>query len=310
MNLPPRLRFKLERLRRDVEEWWSGLRYRAGGKEGAHRMCPSCRALVGRDDSICSMCGAHLKSVAPRSVSPGLLGGVLPMPSTATSALAAINIGLYALTLYLSFLVAEAEMTGTPGWGGVRGDVLVDFGAKWGPGILRGSEWWRLVTATFLHGNLMHIGFNMWVLLDMGPQVEELFQTPKFLVMYLVAGVNGFLLSLFWRHDDISVGASGAILGLVGVLIGASFHHGRTGAAYRASLIRWFIYILIFGLFLRVDNAAHIGGIATGAVLGYLVPEGEPGTPFEEKLWNALAVVSVLIMAASFVFMAINYTQG
>ena len=310
MNLPPRLRFKLERLRRDVEEWWSGLWYRAGGKDGAHRMCPSCRALVGRDDSICSMCGAHLKSVAPRSVSPGLLGGVLPLPSTATSALAAINIGLYALTLYLSFQAAEAEMTGTPGWGGVRGDVLVDFGAKAGAEILGGGQWWRLVTATFVHGNLMHIGFNMWVLLDMGPQVEELFQTPKFLVMYLVAGVNGFLLSLFWRPDGISVGASGAILGLVGVLIGASFHHGRTGAAYRASLIRWFIYILIFGLFLRVDNAAHIGGIATGAVLGYLVPEGEPETPFEEKLWNALAVVSVLIMAASFVFMAIDYTKG
>ena len=310
MNLPPRLRFKLERLRRDLEEWWSGLRYRAGGKEGAQRMCPSCRALIGRNDSTCSLCGAHLKSVAPRSVSPGLLGGVLPMPSTATSALAAINIGLYALTLYLSFLVAEAEMTGTPGFGGVHGDVLKDFGAKAGAKILEDGQWWRLVTATFLHGNLMHIGFNMWVLLDMGPQVEELFQTPKFLVMYLVAGVNGFLLSLLLRPVGTSVGASGAILGLVGVLIGASFHHGRTGAAYRASLIRWFIYILIFGLFLRADNAAHIGGIATGAVLGYLVPEGEPDTPSAEKLWNALAVVSVLIMAASFVFMAINYTRG
>ncbi|MCZ6904374.1 MAG: rhomboid family intramembrane serine protease [Acidobacteria bacterium] len=309
MNLPPRFRFKLERLRRDLEQWWMGIRYRAGGKEAGHRMCPSCRALVGRDDSTCPLCGARLKSAAPRSVSPGLLGGVLPMPSTATSALAAINIGLYALTLYLSFQAAQAEMTGTPGFGGVRVDVLVDFGAKWGPGILRGDEWWRLVTATFLHGNLMHIGFNMWVLLDMGPQVEELFQTPKFLVMYLVAGVNGFLLSLFWSPGGISVGASGAILGLVGVLIGASFHHGRTGAAYRASLFRWFIYILIFGLFLRVDNAAHIGGVATGALLGYLIPEGEPETPSEEKLWNFLAVISVLIMAASFVFMALNYTS-
>ncbi len=310
MKLSPKLYFMLERLRRDMAEWWRGIFYRAERDTTSNHMCPSCRALISREDSKCPMCGVDLRIIASRSASPDMLGGVFPMSLTATSALATINIGLYVLTLYLSFRTAQLEMTGAPGFGGIRIDTLVDFGAKWGPGILQNGEWWRLVTATFLHGNLMHIGFNMWVLLDMGPQVEELFQTPKFLVMYLVAGINGFLLSLFWNPGGVSVGASGAILGLVGVLIGASFHHGHTGATYRASLVRWFIYILIFGLFLRVDNAAHIGGIATGALFGYLIPEGKPKTLSEEKLWNSLAIISVLIMAASFAFMALAYAKG
>ena len=161
MKLSPKLYFMLERLRRDMAEWWRGIFYRAERGTTSNRMCPSCRALISRKDSKCPMCGVDLRIIASRSASPGMLGGVFPVSLTATSALATINIGLYVLTFYLSFRTAQLEMTGTPGFGGIRIDTLVDFGAKWGPGILRNGEWWRLVTATFLHGNLMHIGFNI-----------------------------------------------------------------------------------------------------------------------------------------------------
>jgi len=107
----------------------------------------------------------------------------------------------------------------------------------------------------------------------------------------------------------MSVGASGAILGLIGVLIGASFHHGHLGKEYRGRLWRWVIYILIFGLFFAVDNAAHIGGLATGALLGYLVPEGEAETRAGQNLWNLLAVFSIVIIAGSFALMALQLGQ-
>jgi rhomboid protease GluP len=104
----------------------------------------------------------------------------------------------------------------------------------------------------------------------------------------------------------MSVGASGAIMGLIGILIGASFHHGHLGKEYRSQLWRWVFYIAIFGIFFAVDNAAHFGGLASGLVLGYLIPEGESATRPSENLWNALAVLSVLVMGASFVLMALQ----
>jgi rhomboid protease GluP len=107
----------------------------------------------------------------------------------------------------------------------------------------------------------------------------------------------------------MSVGASGAILGLIGVLIGASFHHGHLGKEYRRQLWRWVIYIAIFGLFFAIDNAAHLGGLAGGVLLGYLVPEGEADTQAGQNLWNTLAVLSVVIIAGSFALMALQLTQ-
>ena len=152
---------------------------------------------------------------------------------------------------------------------------------------------------------------NIWCLVDLGPEVESLFSSTKFVVIYLVTGVAGFLLSAVWNPRVLSVGASGAVLGLIGVLIGASFHHGHLGKDYRRQLWRWVIYILIFGLlpFFAVDNAAHIGGLVAGFILGYLIPEGEPSTRNGENLWNALAVLSVVVIAGSFALMALQLNR-
>jgi rhomboid protease GluP len=104
----------------------------------------------------------------------------------------------------------------------------------------------------------------------------------------------------------MSVGASGAVLGLIGILIGASFHHGHLGREFRKQLWTWVVYIAIFGLLFHADNAAHFGGLVSGLALGYAVPEGEPATRPSENLWNTLAVVSVLVIGASFVLMALQ----
>ncbi len=311
MELPPRLRFRLERLK-------SALRLALGSKahsyDTTHRMCPNCRALIDRDASACPFCGVATGPRRARASTPAgrILGGLIPIPSTATSVLVAVNVGIYALTWYLTQTAASNELSAPPDWGGIRGEVLVRLGAKF-PLIFAG-QWWRLVTAMFLHAGLLHIGMNLWCLIDLGPEVESLFSTTKFVVLYLVTGVTGFLLSLWWNPAGLSVGASGAILGLIGVLIGASFHHGYLGKEYRGRLWRWVIYIFVLGLLsgmfgVGLDNAAHFGGLASGALLGYVVPEAEPATRAGENLWNTLAVLSVLIIAGSFALMALQLNQ-
>jgi len=306
MELPPKLWFQLERLKKALRSTFGPSKE---NYDTSHRMCPNCRALVERDASVCPFCGEKLRSPRARSSpgAPGRILGVIPIPSTATSAVVAVTIALYGISWYMTATSASAQFNGAPAMGGINGDVLLRLGAK-SPYILVG-QWWRLVTAIFLHAGLMHIGLNLWCLFDLGPQVESLFSTPKFVVFYLVAGVAGFVLSLWWKPLGMSVGASGAILGLIGVLIGASFHHGHLGQAYRGQLWRWVIYIFIFGLFFAVDNAAHLGGLVTGMLLGYLVPEGEEETRASQNLWNILALLSVVTIAGSFALMALQLTQ-
>lgn len=308
MALPPKLWFKLERVKTILRSTFGG---GAESYEGAHRMCPNCRALVERGASICPFCGVRIGGARSRpSATPGRVLGVIPVPSTATSVLVAVNVALYALTWYLSQTASAPGPNPASFSGEIRGDVLLRFGAKFGPYIWAG-EWWRLVTAMFLHAGLLHIGFNLWCLFDLGPTVESLFSTTKFVFMYLVTGVAGFVLSLWWSPGIPSVGASGAILGLIGILIGASFHHGRLGKDYRAQLLRWVFYIFVIGIFGGVfgfgtDNAAHVGGLALGTLLGYVVPEGESMTRSGENFWNAVAVLSIVIMAGSFALMALQ----
>jgi rhomboid protease GluP len=270
-------------------------------------MCPHCRGLIDRDAAVCPLCGDPVRRPRARAASGRILGGLIPLPSTATSALVAANGVLFAVSWYLTQQSAEP---GAPVsfLGGIDGEVLVRLGAKFGPLIFAG-EWWRLVTAIFLHAGLIHIGFNLWCLFDLGPTVEGLFSTSKFIVFYLLAGIIGFVFSLFWSPYGTSIGASGSVLGLIGVLIGATFHHGQLGREYRSQLWRWVIYIFVFGLFFRTDNAAHLGGLVAGAALGYFIPEGEPETRMGENVWNGLALVSVLIIAASFALMALQLNR-
>ncbi|MGH9357799.1 MAG: rhomboid family intramembrane serine protease [Terriglobia bacterium] len=253
-----------------------------------------------------------MRSARSRSsnAKPGrVMGGVIPVPGTANAIIIAFTIIVYALSWFMTQRAAAATMQQAPALGGISTYVLVRLGAKC-PLIFAG-QWWRLVTAVFLHAGLIHIGFNLWCLFDVGPMVESLFSSSKFVVMYLVTGVIGYLVSLWWTPMGISIGASGAIMGLIGILIGASFHHGSLGKDLRRQLWRWVIYIVIFGLLpmFAVDNAAHFGGFISGLVLGYLISEGEPQTRMDENLWSGLAVVAVVIIAGSFALMALNLSR-
>ncbi len=161
------------------------------------------------------------------------------------------------------------------------------WGANVGVLTLSG-EWWRLLTCVFVHGYLLHIAFNMWCLWNLGELCESLYGRWTDLAVYLVSGAGASLASVMWNPYRPSVGASGAIFGLAGALI-AAFKLGEFSVP-RAALsgtLRSLLIFVGFNLILgarpgsATDNAAHIGGLIAGLIVGALIaliaPHQEPG---------------------------------
>lgn len=259
------------------------------------RMCPNCRAFVSSRERVCPYCEAELGPRAVDRREPVLER--LPFMRSTTAIILLINFGLYvALTL-------ASLRAGNPDAWNIDGRTLFDFGAKYRDAILLG-QWWRLVTAGFLHGGLLHILMNSWVLFDLGSTVEQTYGTARLIVIYFLATVGGFFLSTWWS-PALSVGASAGIFGLIGAMIALGLRY-RTplGSAIRGFYMRWAIYGLILGLLpgLRIDNAAHIGGLLVGMGAGYLAGVPEPGAR-RERLWRLAATLAALITALSFLQM-------
>ena len=172
MPLPPKFWFQWQRLKKVFA---SSLGAQESGPTSTVRMCPHCRALIDRDAKVCPLCGEATGPVRARggSSTPGRIMGVIPIPTTASSAIVVANLVLYAISWYMTQNSASAQLYGATSMGGISGEVLMRLGAK-SPYILAG-QWWRLVTAMFLHAGLLHIGMNLWCLVDLGPEVESLF---------------------------------------------------------------------------------------------------------------------------------------
>jgi membrane associated rhomboid family serine protease/Flp pilus assembly protein TadD len=161
------------------------------------------------------------------------------------------------------------------------GQVMVHFGANFGPYTLSG-QWWRLVTYMFLHGCFFHIAMNMWCLWNLGTLCESLYGRFTYAAIYLITGVAGGLASVGWNPSVLSVGASGAIFGLTGALI-ASFYLGEfslSGISIKGTLSS-LLFFAGFSLFLGrvvpgIDNACHVGGLVSGLILGALIALAAP----------------------------------
>jgi rhomboid protease GluP len=189
--------------------------------------------------------------------------------------------------------------------------TLVMFGAKFGPAIQLG-QWWRLITAGYLHGGLFHIFMNSWVLLDVGAQVEEIYGAGRMFVFYTITTICGFYLSYLWSPMVPSMGASAGIMGFIGVMIAwGTTHRSAVGDAIRGQYIRWVIWMLIIGLLpgFSVDNAAHVGGLASGFAVAYVAgTQRYEGSPVE-KLWRVAAACCGLLTAACFLEMYFSFSQ-
>jgi rhomboid protease GluP len=308
LPLSPSQRRSLDQIREKMSGIFGGPR-----EQPRPSLCPACRTLVGAGAKRCHQCGANLTfSMAAASRS---IGRLMPTTSPATYGILALSCGMYFLsllwTVHLNGLQSSGGgLSGLLNFGGISGGVLARLGASFPlgsvdqPGDL--AQPWRFVTAVFLHASILHIFFNMWVLMDIGPQIEELYGSARYLFIYVVAGIGGYLVSSAFRH--FSVGGSGALLGLIGLLLAMSM--GRRGAGMqmlRSQLIRWLVYMVIWGfLFPGIDNMAHLGGFATGFVLGKIMTDRLPATPEQRKRAYVLGWAAALVVAASFVMIILG----
>jgi rhomboid protease GluP len=192
------------------------------------------------------------------------------------------------------------------GLGGINGLVLVRMGSS--SSFLDLAQPWRLITAIFLHGSLLHLGFNMWVMMDLAPTIEELYGSARFLFVFIVTGVCGYILSFLTGHPN-SVGASGSLLGLVGLMLALTT--GRQSAAMRmlrSQLLYWLAYIVVLGILMPgIDNYAHAGGFVAGFVLGKIMADRQPTDAIERRRAYALGWTTGFVVLASFAFMLLNY---
>jgi membrane associated rhomboid family serine protease len=222
-----------------------------------------------------------------------------------TQALIVINVAVF---------VAEIATGGglTLSLTGSFRNQLVWWGAMQPGRIALYHEYWRLITAMFLHGGLLHIGLNMYVLWVLGSVIEPAFGPRRFLAIYLISGLFGNVASfLFSDVGAFGVGASGAIFGLLGAWV--SYNLRRRGTPAASAQLRWaLLWIginLVIGFsFAGIDNLAHLGGLVGGLAAGY-VAEGIGSRRNDQALqvvgFAALILIAVLFAAyrvASFPF--------
>jgi rhomboid protease GluP len=303
------------RWRYKVDRWRSQLAgmFRSDPKQMRPQLCPACGTLVGAAATKCHQCGASMRfSFAAASKS---LGRWMPQTSPVTYAMLTICCVMFGLSMIISARMRGfASPGGNPlgslmSLGGISGRALYLLGDSlpW-PGDI--EQPWRLITAIFLHGGILHIVFNMWVLMDIGPMVEELYGSGRYFFLFVVTGASGYLVSSFAGNH--SVGASGSLLGLVGVLLATTTGRKSPAAqSLRSALIRWLVYIAVFGLIMRgTDNFAHFGGLVAGYLLGRVMADRQPADVSERKRANLLGWVAGMAVFASFGFMVLKYLQN
>jgi rhomboid protease GluP len=189
--------------------------------------------------------------------------------------------------------------------GGSRNpEVLLTFGASYGPYLRRG-EYWRLIMPMFLHIGWLHLLVNAYALFILGPILERVYGYGRFATLYVATGVGSSLLSMS-LSNNIAAGASGAIFGIAGAMVVTGYLHRdlippRWGRAFGRGILPFILLNLIFGFSVRgIDNWGHLGGLVSGILLALLIPP--PGNDFlpgtvEERPSQSIAVLPVVVVA-------------
>ncbi|HEV2762901.1 MAG TPA: rhomboid family intramembrane serine protease [Pyrinomonadaceae bacterium] len=306
-------------------------RFNEAGYAGRPSVCRNCGALVGAGERNCSACGAPAGAApAPSAAAPvppppspearRFIRAIISRPATFTFVFIVANIFVYLLMFFS---------------GGASDGVLIAYGAKVNSLIREGGEWWRFVTPVFLHVNVpgfdpMHLLVNMYSLFMLGPYVEKLYGSARFVFFWIATGVAGVAASyfassyqaeegflsrfLFRGGDGPSAGASGALFGLVGVLFvfGIKFRHElpeEFKRAFGTGMLPTILINLFIGFAVpMIDNAAHLGGLLAGALLALLVGYKRPGERAGvAHAWHAVQVACLALVVVSFFLVWRNF---
>ena len=277
------------------------------------------------------MCGAPVGQAAASAVplheryAMGYARAVLSRPYIFTIIFLIANFFVFML------MWESSGMSSTVLWGAFPESVLLAYGAKTNYLIRFGHEWWRFVTPVFIHVNLPHVLINMYSLWIIGPWVEKLYGSAKFTVFWILTGIAGVVASyltvipgsrpgligsfLIKAADQPSAGASGALFGLVGVLFVFGIKYRRElpegfKRAFGTGMLPVILLNLGIGFLGRgfIDNAAHMGGLLSGAVLASVVSYKRPGTSAGVTMaWRVVQMAALVLVLACFVMVARHF---
>jgi rhomboid protease GluP len=233
--------------------------------------------------------------LGPRAIErrdPGeVLGGLIPHARFTTIMILLINTGLF----LADYLNPQAGLT--------------RFGASLPAPYMQG-QWWRLITAGFLHGGVFHILMNSWVLFDLGAEVEQLYGTSRLIVFYFVSTITGFWTSSHLGFHS-SVGSSAGIFGLIGAMLAFGVSdRSALGSMVKSLYMRWVIYGLVLSFLPGVDFWAHIGGLAGGFITGWLASTPRARLMWKEPLLRALAGISIALTFLAFGMLYMAMTRA
>lgn len=297
-------------------------------------MCRSCGAIVGAGAAQCGVCGASTNpqqaevrgQPMPDRETIRFARAVLDRPYKFTIILLITNIFVFMLMWDSSGRTWQVLAEHFPS------AVLLVYGAKLNNLISAPyHQYWRFVTPMFVHVNLLHLLVNMYSLWMIGPYVEKLYGSAKFVVFWVVTGIAGVVASyltvrpnlatgsigrfIFKSLDEPSAGASGALFGLVGVLFvfGIKFRR-ELPEGFKRAFGTGMLPIIMINLFIGyigrgfIDNAAHLGGLLSGAALAVVVQYRRPGErPSVATLWRVLQGLAIAVVAFSFYKVVRNF---
>ncbi len=262
-------------------------------------LCPNCRKLISSDEPSCPYCGL---------LRPGLhnTAGIIRNIFFAFNPVMTIiyvNIAFYILAFVLDpqgILSGGSLFT----FLAPSGESLFLLGATGTIPVFEFHRFWTLISASFLHGGILHIAFNMMALYQLGPFVLREFGFHRFINLYIITGVFGFAASVLFGVP-FTIGASASICGLIGAIIyyGKS-RGGSYGEAIYKQALGWVVGLIIFGfIFSGINNWAHGGGLLSGILLAFLMGYNDQK---QETAWNKiLAYACILISAGVLIWSAV-----
>lgn len=257
-------------------------------------LCPSCGRLTNASAPVCLVCGRR---------HPGLWGFAGPLRAVFRSrSFVDVVTGACVILFVASLLIDPRAMLQPRGIFDVFSPsigALEALGAA-GAGFWREGRWWTLLTAIYLHGGPLHILFNVLWIRQLGPAVEELYGPARLVVIFTVSGAVGFVVSNFF-NVPLTIGASGAIFGLLGAMVAFG---RRRGGTYGAMIFRqygqWALILFIFGFLMSgVNNFAHAGGFVGGFLSGIVMSADERRA--ESGTDRLLAATGILLTLVGFV---------
>jgi rhomboid protease GluP len=256
-------------------------------------LCPSCGRLTTAEAEQCLVCGRR---------NPGMWGFAAPLRAifgrhSFTNVVTVACIALYVVSLLLDPRTALSARNPFDAFA-PSSAALIALGAT-GSGPWSVGRWWTIFTAVYLHGSILHILFNVLWIRQLGPAVEELYGPARLMVIFTAAGAVGFLVSN-WVGYPLTIGASGAVFGLLGAIVAFGKKRGGT---FGAMVLRQYGYmallIFVLSFFMpAVNNAAHAGGFAGGFLAGLVMSLAEQRR--ETALDWVLAAACIAVTLAGF----------